>query len=116
MDTNSFKKKTKDEAPEKEEKVVKSSKDVNDLDNKLLSKDEEIKKLKLQLQEAQKLNKIKKGDIRAEVNRQGDPKLIKCGLDESGKPIWIKANELTDADIKEEEYIETIKANNLKKY
>lgn len=118
METKSFKKEVKDDT-EKVEEVKETSVDnkkIEQLDNKLLSKDDEIKKLKAQLAEAQKVNKVKKGDIRAEVNRQGDVKLIKIGLDDFGKAVWKKANELTDADIeRRNEFISEIKQLNAKK-
>jgi hypothetical protein len=123
MDTNSFKKEVKEDVTENVTKEVEQTLEpvnnakVERLDKKVLSKDEEIKKLKAQLAEAQKVNKLKKGDIRAEVNRQGDVKLIKIGLDSFGKPIWKKANKLTDADVKRrEQYMQDIKQLNAKKY
>ena len=100
-----------------EQNNIQNQKKVQELDNKLLSKDEEIKKLKAQLSEAQKVNKLKKGDIRAEVNDCGDVRFIKIGRDEDGKAIWKKANELTDADIeRREKFIQEIKEQNAKKY
>lgn len=120
MENKSFKKEVKDETElNVQVEPVKGNNDnkVEQLDSTLLSKDEEIKILKQQLAEAQKVNKIKKGDIRAEVNSCGDPKLVKIGLDEFGKPLWRKANELTKADEERwEKYKESIKQNNAKKY
>ena len=93
------------------------SQQLEQKDNQVLSKDEEIKRLKASLSEAKTLNKVKKGDVRAEVNRQGDIKLKCIGTDESGKRIWKKANELTDADIiRMADYRTKIKQNNAKKY
>jgi len=93
------------------------NKKLEQKDNQVLSKDEEIKRLKASLSEAKTLNKVKKGDVRAEVNRQGDIKLKCIGLDESGKRSWKKANELTDADIiRMNDYRTKIKQNNAKKY
>jgi predicted RNase H-like nuclease (RuvC/YqgF family) len=112
MDTKSF---TKKSVEDKKEPEVDTK--INELDNKLLSKDEEIKQLKARLQEAQKVNKLKKGDIRAEVNRQGDIKLICIGKNENGQKEWKKADELTEADIeRRNEYIQAIKVQNAKKY
>jgi len=86
-------------------------------DKQVLAKDEEIRQLKASLAESQKINKTKKGDVRAEVNRQGDTKLKCIGVDESGKRLWRKANELTDADIERmEQYRAKIRQNNAKKY
>ena len=119
METKSFKKEVKEDTEQVEdvkEIVTVDNKKIEQLDNKLLSKDDEIKKLKAQLAEAQKVNKAKKGDIRAEVNRQGDVKLIKIGLDDFGKAVWKKANELTDADIeRRNKFISEIKQLNAKK-
>ena len=90
---------------------------VEALDKRILDKDEEIAALKAKLAESQEVNKIKKGDIRAEINRQGDTKLIKIGKDEQGKSIWKKAKELTDSDIaRRKAYIAGIKQLNSKKY
>lgn len=95
----------------------KDSNKINELDNKLLSKDDEIKALKAKLANAQKVNKIKKGDIRAEVNICGDSKRICIGLDSMGRRMWKDAVELTDADVKRrEDYISGIKQQNAKKY
>ena len=86
-------------------------------DQKLLDKDKDIEALKAKLAESQEINKAKKGDIRAETNRQGDPKLIKIGKNSTGQAEWRKANELTDADIeRRNKYIAEIKQNNAKKY
>lgn len=93
------------------------NKQIDQKDNQLLAKEEEIRLLKESLKESKNINKAKKGDIRAETNRQGDVKLICIGLDESGKRSWKKANELTDADIaRMEAYRKSIKQNNAKKY
>ena len=87
------------------------------VDKRILDKDKEIAILKAKLADSQEINKIKKGDIRAEVNRQGDPKLIKIGKDAFGKSIWKVAKDLTNADIERRlEYIESIKQKNAKKY
>lgn len=121
MDIKSFNKKKDKVTEEVTEEVSndneqKAKKKINEMDNKILSKDDEIKKLKTQLSEARKINKIKVGDIRAEVNRQGDPKLICIGTNESGQREWVKANELTDADIeRRKEYIRSIKQINAKR-
>lgn len=110
MDTQNFNKKNE----ENKELVTKKE---NALDIKVLSKDEEIKKLKAQLAEARTVNKLKVGDIRAEVNRQGDVKLICIGVNDNGQRVWKKANELTDADItRREKYMQNIKQLNAKKY
>lgn len=116
MDTKSFKKEVKEDALETEN-VPQEDNKVEELDNKILSKDEEIKRLKQQLADAQKANKFKKEDIRSLVNSEGDPKLIKVGLDDFGRAVWVRADKLTDADIKRREnYIENIKQHNAKKY
>jgi len=100
-----------------EEKQSATNKKVDNLDKKILSKDEEIKELKLKLSEAQQINKMKKGDIRAETNREGDPKLICIGLDNFGRRLFKKATELTDSDIaRRDEYINSIKQLNARKY
>lgn len=99
------------------DKDEKASPKENALDKKILEKDEEIKNLKAKLTEAREINKVKKGDIRAEVNRQGDIKLIKIGVDKFGRAVWKKANKLTDADLeRRKEYILSIKQLNAKKY
>jgi hypothetical protein len=112
MDSQSFKKHVSDETSND----TKTQKDVENLGNVLLSKDEEIKQLKAKLVEAQQVNKLKKGDIRAEINRNGDVKRICIGVDAFGRRVWKDANRLTDADIKNREsYLQSIKQQNSKK-
>jgi hypothetical protein len=111
MDIKNFNKKSESET----ENI--SKKELNALDNKVLSKDEEIKKLKAQLAEAKSINKLKTGDIRAELNSCGDAKLICIGTNDSGQRVWKKANELTDADIeRRNNYIANIKQLNAKRH
>lgn len=117
MENKSFKKTEEDNVVQPTQDNKKPSNEITNMSKTILTKDEEIRQLKLQLSEAQKVNKLKKGDIRAEVNRQGDPKLIKIGVDNFGKPVWKKANSLTDSDIeRRNQYIENIKQLNAKKY
>jgi hypothetical protein len=124
MDTKSFKKKVDESSEEVNQEVktevkkeVITDNELNNLGKEMLSKDEEIRQLKLKLAEAQQVNKLKKGDIRAEVNRLGDPKRICIGVDSFGRRLWKDANRLTDADIESREnYVKSIKQQNAKKY
>lgn len=113
MDTSSL---NKEDTPVVEE-TKSNRKEVEALDKKLLSKDDEIKELKKKLSEAQKVNKMKVTDIRATVNREGDVAKICIGVNPDGQRVFKKATELTDADIKRrEEYVQGIKASNARKY
>jgi Na+/phosphate symporter len=120
MDTSSLKEQIEEvkesKADSTKEPEKKESKKIENLDNKILAKDEEIKALKQKLADAQKSNKAKVGDIRAETNRMGDVAKICVGVDENGRRLWKKATDLTDADIKRrEEYINSIKQLNARK-
>lgn len=93
------------------------SKKFNNLENQLSSKDAEIKALKQKLKEAQQVNKAKTGDIKAKTNLLGDVARVCVGVDEFGRRLWKKATELSESDIKKrEEYIQSIKQLNAKKY
>ena len=112
-------KKLEDEAKAKklaEEKA--KTKDSNKLeiaDQKLLDKDDEIAKLKAKLADARKVNITKKDDIKGRVNVKGDMARVKIGVGSDGNPIFKKAIDLTEADIKRREaYKKTIKQLNSK--
>lgn len=92
-------------------------KELQQKDKNVNSKDEEIKRLRANLSELQKVSKANRGDIRGSVNRQGDPKKICIGLGDDGVRIWKRADKLTDEDIeKRKVYIESIQQQNAKKY
>ena len=102
-----------------EEENKKNSKTKEDVfETEIKSKDDEIKKLRAELQKAQSVSKESpKGDIRDSVNRQGDVKKICIGVNSTGQREWKNANELTADDIKAREaYISQIKQLNAKKY
>lgn len=92
-------------------------KEINALDKKVLSKDDEIKALKAQLSAAQDVNKTKKGDIKGSVNAAGDIAKICIGTNPNGQRVFKRANKLTEADIeRRNNYIKEIKQANARKY
>ena len=114
MDTQSLNKKPHSEPIEAP--IKGKDKEINKLDNKVITQEEEIKQLKESLKSAKEAVKVRTGDIRQSVNREGDEAKVCIGANDKGQRVWKKATTLTDADIKRRnEYIQNIRQMNAKK-